>query len=312
MNKRRLPPLNSLRAFESAARNQSLTRAADELCVTHSAISRHVMKLEEYLGAQLFERKHQQVVLTRRGAAYAERLQGLLDGIEEATEACFHTRRGEQVLRIGTLSTFAMRFLIPRLARFRSQHPGVSVELESSHHNVDPAQAGVQVAIWLGTGGWPEYACEELFAEELMPVASRALLEGHPLESPDDIAPFLLLHSEGRLDDWGIWLRAMGATKVSGRKGLRLQYSSLVYQGAIDSLGLAMAQTLMVHEDLAQGRLVPVMAAPVRSGRSYYLVRERQDVDKPLISAFAAWLSEEIAAAAKAFDERAWATSCRT
>src|ERR1700733_2910640 len=108
MPKRPLPSLNALRAFESAARNQSMTRAAEELCVTHSAISRHVAKLEDYLNAKLFERGHQQVVLTKRGAAYASRLQVLFDQIQEATAEHFYTRPDNPLLRIGVLSTFAI------------------------------------------------------------------------------------------------------------------------------------------------------------------------------------------------------------
>src|SRR3954471_16475123 len=131
-NPHRLPPLNSLRVFEAAARHQSLSRAADELCVTHSAVSRHVAKLEDHLNTRLFERRHQQVVLTSRGAAYARRLTELFRELQDETTAHFFAEPQDRLLRIGVLSTFALRFLIPRLARFKARHPELTLRIESA------------------------------------------------------------------------------------------------------------------------------------------------------------------------------------
>jgi LysR family glycine cleavage system transcriptional activator len=295
MPNRRLPPLNSLRAFEAAARHQSLSRAAEELCVTHSAISRQVAKLEEFLGAKLFERKHQQVVLTKRGAAYAARLQVLFDQIQEATVAHFSAEAERTSLCIGVLSTFAMRFLIPRLARFKQRHPELTLQVESSHKPIDPNNPDIDVAIWLGNGEWPDVVAEHLFEEELIPVGSPALLAGHEIRAADDLEPFLLLHAAPRPDDWQHWLDAMGASRVDGQRGLRLEYSGLVYQGAVDGLGLAMAQTMFVQDDIAQKRLVPVIAKPFRTGRSYYLVHAKAKTGQTRIVHLLAWLKAEIA-----------------
>jgi len=294
MPKRRLPSLNALRAFESAARNQSMTRAADELCVTHSAISRHVSKLEDYLNAKLFERGHQQVVLTRRGAAYASRLQILFDQIQEATAEYFYAQPDNASLRIGVLSTFAMRFLIPRLARFKKMYPEITLQVESAHEPVSPGDENIDVAIWLGTGDWPGLVCEHLFYEELIPVGSPALLAGHELNNADDLEPFLLLHAAARYDDWQRWLKANGATRVDGYKGLRLEYSGLAYQGAIDGLGLAMAQTIFVQEDIRNKRLQPVFQQRGKTGRSYYLVHTEMKSGQPAIVHFSEWLKAEV------------------
>ena len=294
MPKRRLPSLNALRAFEAAARNQSMTRAAEELCVTHSAVSRHVAKLEDYLNAKLFERGHQQVVLTKRGAAYASRLQILFDQIQEATAEYFYARPDNASLRIGVLSTFAMRFLIPRLARFKKLYPEITLQVESAHEPISPADEEVDVSIWLGTGDWPGLVCEHLFHEELMPVGSPALLAGHDLQCADDLESFLLLHAAARYDDWQRWLKANGATRVDGYKGLRLEYSGLAYQGAIDGLGLAMAQTLFVQEDLANKRLQAAFPQRVKTGRSYYLVHTDIKSGQPAIVRFTEWLKGEV------------------
>lgn len=294
MPKRRLPSLNALRAFESAARNQSMTRAAEELCVTHSAISRHVAKLEDYLDAKLFERGHQQVVLTKRGAAYASRLQLLFDQIQDATAEYFYTQPDNASLRIGVLSTFAMRFLIPRLARFKKLYPEITLQVESAHEAVAPNDDDIDVSIWFGNGDWPGLVSDHLFDEELVPVGSPALLAGHELNHPDDLEGFLLLHAAARYDDWQRWLKANGATRIDGYKGLRLEYSGLAYQGAIDGLGLAMAQTLFVQEDIANKRLQPAFPQRVKTGRSYYLVHTDARTNRPALVRFTEWLKAEV------------------
>lgn len=282
-----------------------MSRAADELCVNHSAVSRHVVKLEEFLNARLFERKHQQVVLTRQGAAYAARLQVLFDLIEEATVGHFAEQQERSLLRIGMLTTFAMRFLIPRLARFKQLCPELTLQIESAHENVDVSKPDIDVAIWLGQGDWPDVVCHPLFAEELVPVGSKAAIAGHRIRSPDDLEPFLLLHVQGRLGDWQRWLEAMGATKVDGQRGLRLQYSSLAYQAAIDGLGLAMGQTMLVHDDIVHKRLVPVIDRPLLTGRGYYLVYPRAKSRQQRILRFAEWLKAEVEEAARAMSRSA-------
>ena len=271
-----------------------MSRAAEELCVTHSAISRHVAKLEDYLSAKLFERGHQQVVLTKSGAAYAARLQILFDEIQDATAEYFFAQHDKALLRISVLPTFAMRFLIPRLARFRKLHPGITLHVESAHEPASPTDEDVDVTIWLGTGNWPGLVSEHLFYEELIPVGSPAMLADHEITMADDLEPFLLLHAAARYDDWQRWLKANGATKVDGYKGLRLEYSGLAYQGAIDSLGLAMAQTLFVQEDIANHRLQPVSHRTIKTGRSYYLVHTKAKSVRPGIVYFTDWLKAEV------------------
>ena len=301
----RLPPLNSLRAFEAAARHQSLSRAAQELCVTHSAVSRHVAKLEDFLAAKLFERRHQQVVLTKRGAAYAGRLHELFQQIQEATATHFRADPHDAVLRIGVLSTFALRFLIPRLARFKERCPDLTLRVDSARHPTNPADPEIDVAILLGRGSAPGVVYDELFEEELVPVASPALLAGHRIRDADDLAPFLLLHAEPRPEDWNLWLRAMGASRVDGHAGLHLEYSGLVYQAAIDGLGLAMAQTLFVQDDIARRRLARIIDRPVASGRAYCVAHAEGKTGQPRIGRFVEWLKEESAQALAA-------TRCRT
>lgn len=296
MSPRRLPPLNSLRAFEAAARHQSLSRAAEELAVTHGAISRQVAKLEEFLDAKLFERRHQQVLLTKKGAAYAGRLQSLFDQIHQATLDNFDAHPDRNLLRIAVLPTFAMRLLVPRLARFKQKFPDLKLQVDTypSLPSSDP-EVDADVAVWIGNGGWPNLVCEHLFDEELVPVGSPSLIEGHTIRSVDDLRHFLLLHAQRRPNDWKTWLEAAGASKVDPQSGLRLEYSGLVYQGAIDGLGLAMAQTTFIQDDMAHGRLVKVHNKTLKTGQSYFFVYSAASAAQAKVVNFAKWLKAEVA-----------------
>ena len=301
MSMRRLPPLNALRAFEAAARHHSFSKAAKELAVTHGAVSRQVAKLEEFLGTTLFERRHQQIVLTRKGASYAARLQDLFDDLHRATLDNFETQADRNLLRIGVLPTFAMRFLVPRLAHFKEANPAIRLQVDTySPLRPNDPDIDVDVAVWWGTGNWPNMVSEPLFPEILLPVGSPALVAGHRLRSPDDLEPFLRLHARQRPGDWKMWLDAAGATKVDPQSGLRLEYSGLVYQGAVDGLGLAMAQSAFVQDDIANGRLVPLFDLPLRTGLSYYLVASEASVHRPKVIGFSAWLKSEVAGLARA------------
>lgn len=293
---RRLPPLNALRAFEAAARHRNLSRAADELCVTHGAVSRQVAKLEEYLDAKLFERGRAQLVLTPRGAAYAARLSSLFEQLHEATQQNFASARRRPQLRIGVLPTFAMRFLIPRLARFKRRYPELVLQIETSYTPLDPHATDTDVGIWRDWIASDDVLCERLWVEEIMPVASPALLGEPRPQSVDALSAYLLLHAQNRPDDWSLWLTAAGACGVDAQSGLRLEYSGLVYQGAIDGLGLAMAQTLFVQDDIAQGRLVPVFERPLASGHAYHVVSARDRCEQLHVANFIDWLKAEIAA----------------
>ncbi len=298
MSGRRLPPLNSLRAFEAAARHQSLSRAAQELAVTHGAISRQVAKLEEFLDAKLFERKHQQVILTKKGAAYAAQLQVLFDQIQNATQSNFSAQPDRGLLRIGVLPTFAMRLLVPRLARFKQRYPDLNLQVNTYAYNSpwphDP-NVEVDVGVWLGDGNWPNQITELFCPEEQRVVASPSLVAGHTIRIADDLAPFLLLHALRRPDDWRMWLEAAGATRVDPKAGLRLEYSGLVYQGAIDGLGLALAQPVFILDDVAQGRLAPLFDLPLRTGRGYYISYSPAVAEQSKVQNFVNWLKEEAA-----------------
>lgn len=291
---RRLPPLNSLRAFEAAARHQSVSAAARELCVTHGAVSQQVAKLEQFLETALFVRDGSKLKLTPDGDAYAARLTQLFDQLHEMTTSRFAASGKSDTLRIGAYPTFADKVLIPRLAQFRRVVPAVAFQIETSHTAIDPADLEVDVAVRLGTGEWPDLVCHHLGDEELLPVGSPELLCGRTLHDAHDFEPFVLLHAQQRPNDWENWLKSAGIEHVDAHGGMRFDHSGMVYQAAVNGLGLAMAQTVHVREDLEQHRLVPFADMPMKTKRSYYLVHLPSRSGDPLIAAFTQWLVSEV------------------
>jgi LysR family glycine cleavage system transcriptional activator len=292
---RRLPPLNSLRAFEAAARHESVSAAARELFVTHGAVSRHVAKLEGYLGTRLFVREGSHLKLTREGETYAAGLTQVFDQLHELTAVRIAGGKSD-TLRIGAYPTFADKVLIPRLAKFREVLPDIGFQIETSHNALDPHDLEVDVAVRLGAGDWPDLDCHYLFDEELLPVGSPTLLCGRKLHTARDFDNLVLLHAQHRPNDWETWLRSAGIEEVDAHGGMRFDHSGMVYQAAINGLGLAMAQTAHVREELAQHRLVPFADAAMKTKRSYYVVHLPSRARDPVITAFVRWLTGELSA----------------
>ena len=289
----RLPPLNAVRAFEAAARHSSMTLAAEELHVTAGAISRQVRSLEDFLGVALFERGHRQVTLTRRGDEYYRIVAKLLEELHDATRR-LKKAAGKKQLRIRAYTTFAMRWLIPRLASFHSAHPKIEVLLTASLQPVDFARDDLDGAIRLGPGDWPGVNAWRLAPNVLAPVCSRALLRsGPPLRKPEDLAQYTLLHSIARPDDWKSWLRAMKVSRdVDPHAGLSYESSAMAYQAAIGGQGVAIAQLFLVEDDIAAKRLVlPFRDRTLDMGAfTYYLVTPSGRRESAPMAQFREWL----------------------
>jgi LysR family glycine cleavage system transcriptional activator len=299
MSRRRLPPLNALRAFEATARNKSMSRAADELCVTHSAISRHIAKLEQFLGASLFDRNTRQLRPTRQGAAYAAKITRFLDEVSEATSTEFSSDAAESTIRINVPPTFASRWLLPRLTRFLANHPRLHIDLSISSENdffsTDFDQR--EFDIFVRRGAIAEYRsspCHHLFDEVLVPVYSPNLNGTAPLKDVEHFHRFTHLHAQRRVEDWAHWLRAAGTRADGCAINLCLENSDYAYQGAAHGLGIAMAQTAYVHEDLKQGRLVPASNLKLATHRAYYSgTRSKKNAPSPVVASFVSWLADQ-------------------
>ncbi|MBN3785443.1 transcriptional regulator GcvA [Burkholderia sp. Ac-20353] len=288
---RKLPPLNSLRAFEAAARLGSFTLAADELCVTHGAVSRHVQQLEAWLGRLLFERHNRRVELTDAGRAYLAEIGAAFDRIALATAQ--QLQRGAlQVLRVSAPATFSLRWLVPRLSSFQVAHPNIEVRLSTSNEPIEKLRDKVDLIIRGGPQTIDGYVADEFLSEVRLPVCSPKLLEGKTLRKPADLADFTLLHAATYPGMWPEWLAAAGQAQLTPRHSLTLEHFYLTLQGALDGLGIAMGPIALVADDVAEGRLVQPFKEPALPPWRYFTYVAAARAEDGAVCAFKDWLEQ--------------------
>lgn len=289
----RLPPLNALRAFEAAGRHLSFKQAAIELCVTQGAVSRHILNLEEHLGVSLFNRSHRQVTLTATGVAYLQETRDAFLRISDAT-ARTQSRTGERTLRIKAPPTCSIRWLVPRLGRFHALHPEIAVQVTTSHDPLDFERDDVDVGVHYGEGVSAGWHAERLFGEVLVPICGRALLRRNQNRSaPRDIARHVLLHSIRRPTDWRQWLDAAGLHGLRATQELTFENSTMTYQGAVDGLGVAIAQKALIADDVTSGRIVVPSDIEVCNASAYYLVYPAARDKSAMVRSFFSWVAGE-------------------
>jgi LysR family glycine cleavage system transcriptional activator len=286
---RRLPPLNALRAFEAAARHESFTKAADELHVTHGAVSRHVQTLEAWLDQPLFERHNRRVALTERGAVYLAEIGAALDRIALATARQIE-RSERRLLRVNALATFAMRWLIPRLSAFQLAHPATELRLTTSNARLADVQEPFDIAIRGGPDQVPGHVAQLFLPEARLPVCSPALLARLPLRQPEDLRQHTLLHAATLPEVWPLWLMAAGVPDLVPQSSVTLEHFYLTLQAALDGLGVAMGPERLVADDLAEGRLIKPFAGPSLPARSYHAYMPEARMHDPAVLAFCDWL----------------------
>ena len=286
----RLPSLNGLRAFEAAARHLSFTHAAQELNVTQTAISHQIRRLEEELGIRLFIRQSRSLVLTPQAAEYLPGIRAAFQDLRTATDRLL--RKGDdRVLTISTLTSLAVKWLLPRLSSFQEQHPEIDVRITTSTELVDFRTSNVDAAIRYGQGRWPGLDAEWLMAEHLFPVCSPKLLTGErALKRPEDLEHATLLHTSSTIDDWRLWLTAAGLpAHLSQNRGLTFDLAFMTIQAAIDGLGVAMGHTAYVADDVANGRLVVPFNVSMPSAGYYFVTPQDRPVASKL-NLFREWL----------------------
>ena len=291
---RRLPPLNALRAFEAAARLMSFTKAAEELNITPSAISHQIRGLEDYLGVRMFRRGNRALVLTDEGQNYLPALRDAFDSIHTAT-ARLAAKQAGGPLNVSLLTSFAARWLIPRLPRFQALYPGIEVRLSTTVRMVDFRREDIDCAIRHGKGQWPGLTADLLLTEDLFPVCSPSLRAGPKLlKTPRDLADHARIQTLLRPDDWRMWFNAVGISDIDPDAGPQFESSDLALRAAAEGLGVAMASSTLVAEDLKNGTLVVTFDVKLSSVGAYYFVAPEDRRDQPKIAAFRAWLLSEV------------------
>ncbi|MFC3002841.1 LysR family transcriptional regulator [Falsiroseomonas tokyonensis] len=282
-------PLNALRAFETAARHLSFTRAGLELRVTQAAISHQVKGLEELLGVPLFRRLPRGIALTDEGAALlpeiAEAFHRLGRGLER-----FEAGQAREVLTLGVVSSFALGWLLPRLERLRAACPFIDLRIETNNNRVDLAGEGLDAAIRFGDGAWHGTEAIPLLDAPLAPACAPALAAR--LRHPADLAGETLLRSY-RAEEWPRWFAALGLDAPPLR-GFIFDSSLALAEAAAQGAGVALLPLRLFTRDLRQGRLARPFAAEVSLGQ-YWLTRLHSRAPSPAMSAFQAWLLEEAA-----------------
>jgi LysR family glycine cleavage system transcriptional activator len=297
-SRRPLPSLNAVRAFEAAARHGSFRDAAEELGVTHGAISRQVGLLEEWLGgARLFRRLSRGMALTADGEALQGEFGPALEGI--AAAAWRHRNRGGEpastVLRVNALATFSLRWLLPRLSLFRRDHPGIEVQLTTSNEPLDALRDDYDVVIRGGPDTFHGYASYAVIRERRLPVCSPAILEHNPLSAASDLENHTLIHVGTMPRLWRDWLKEAGQAGLQPVATLTLDHFYLSIQAAIDGLGIAMGPSALVGDDLAAGRLVAPFPRVGLPARSYFAYVPQQEEPNPAGETFREWLTRAAA-----------------
>ena len=287
-----IPPMPALRAFEAAARTQSLTRAAETLHLTHGAISHQIKALEAMLGVRLIERAGRGIRVTEEGQRLAARLRAALaeiaDALREAGE-----RSNPRQLRVSVTPSFAARWLLPRLGNFLALHRDIDLDVRSSFALVDFRRDDTDVAIRYGYGSWPDVRAEFLLADTFFPVCSPRLAPRLPVK-PGDLAQFTLLRSDD--EAWKPWFDAAGLDWPEPSRGPIFNDSSLLLQAAADGQGIALARSSLVDAELRSGVLVRLFDVDAPSPRKHYLVYPPRLAASPKLAAFRAWLLAQIAA----------------
>jgi len=295
--RRRLPPLNALRAFEAAARHLNFSRAADELSVTPGAVSQQIQNLEDYVGAALFKRTPKGLLLTDAAQTALPALREAFDRLAEAASLLTAAVDGRR-LTLTAPPSFAAKWLVPRLGAFEQAHPQVDVWLSAAIELVDLAAGEVDVAIRYGAGRYPGLEVKRLFSETVIPVASPEHLAEHPLNTPADLANHILLHDgspdlDDSCPDWSMWLAARGLRGIDGMRGPRFNQSSLVIEAAVNGRGVALAKRTLAAADLEAGRLVAPLQIATAVDFAYYLLHPKAKGRLPQVKAFVSWIEAE-------------------
>lgn len=288
-----LPPLTTLPSYEAAARLLSFSKAAEELHVTHGAISRAIKNLEDQLGVQLFERGTRSVSLTAVGEPYARAVREVLDQLAAATAAAT-ARYSSSTLNVSTSDGFAGRWLVPRLYRFHRAHGDIDVRVSTSGKLTNFLGDGIDVAVRYGSGNYAGLTSEFLTGEEVFPVCSPKLLEGaHPLRTPQDLKHHTLIRDSFPID-WATWLASAGVDGVDPQSGITFDSATFAMESAAQGEGVVLGRTMLVAADLAAGRLVRPFGHALKSPSSFYLVYPPAAIRQRKVRAFRDWLLSEV------------------
>ena len=294
--RRKIPSLQALASFDAAARHESYTRAAQELALTQSAVSRQIGALEEFLGIALFRRTRHGVALTPAGADYARQIAPRLQALERDTLDAMSRQGTAGAVALAAVPTFATRWLMPRLPDLMRQHPELVVHIETRTRPFLFPDTEFDAALYSGTpeqvSNWAGTRALPLIEEEVLPVCAPALLRARKHWDPVDLASLPLLQQSTRPEAWRQWFEAMGVDAPAALSGPRYELYSMTAAAAAQGLGLALVPRLLIEPELARGELAVASPQPLKSGRAYWLVMPEREPSVGL-AIFARWLQQQ-------------------
>ena len=286
-----LPPLNTLRLFEAAGRHLNFKIAAQELCITPSAVSHAVQALEDWLGSALFHRNGRAITLTSAGEAYLPAVSEALGLLAYAADQGA-SRNAGNTLHISATPAFASRMVLPGLPRFRDRHPHIAVSIDTTHKVVAFPRDGADLAIRRGHGYWPGLSAELLLTETFVPVCSPQLIERLGKAATPRTAP--LIHVLGVSEDWQAWADSCGEGEIDCQKGLKVDTIEMAIEAAVQGLGIAIGRRPFIEAELSTGALVRFRDNEVLAEAGYWLVAPPDGMNRPDVLAFRDWLFDEL------------------
>jgi DNA-binding transcriptional LysR family regulator len=296
MHNRLRAAMSFLAGFEAAARTLSFTKAAAELSVTQSAMSRQIKALEDALGLQLFERLNRRLVLTAAGQTLQRSVSALLRELAETVDRLAAPAKGN-VITVGATVSFAALWLVPRLADFRRAHPGIDVRIAADNSLVDVGTRGIDLTVRFGSPATAPAGATPLFAEEVFPVCAPRLARdaARPLRSPRDLARHVLLHLHDVRRwpwlEWSQWLIANGVSGPEPAGGMSFSHYDQLIQAAVAGEGIALGRTPLIEHLLQSGKLVAPLRGRAATPRQYFLITPPGSAANPGVAAFTAWIT---------------------
>lgn len=285
----RLPPLNALRVFITAARHLSFTKASEELFVTQAAVSHQIKALEDFLGLKLFRRRNRSLLLTEEGQSYYLDIKEIFSALTLATSK-LQSRSAKGTLTVSMPPSFAIQWLVPRLSSFNQAYPDIDVRIQAVDRYEGKLAEDMDIAILYGRGNFSNAREELLYAEYLLPVCAPSLMSGaRTLNTPEDLVHCTLLHDTSR-QDWQAYARQLDIQNLNVQQGPIFSHSAMVVQAAVHGQGVALVNNVMAQAEIESGRLVCPFNQILVGKNAFYLVSHDSHAELGKIAAFREWI----------------------
>lgn len=294
MSKRLVPSMTALQCFEAAARHLNFTRAAEELHLTQSAVSKQVAQLEEMLRHHLFLRIRRRLQLTPAGALYLAEVNKILTQVDMSSRYVLTYGEQTEVLKVATQPSFGVRWLIPRLKGFGKRHPNIHLDIRNEMEPFALLQGSADVVFFFGQGTWPGATCVELFGEEVVPVCAPELLGGQELDGPGAVARQVLLQSTSRPEAWHEWFLEQGLHTDNSYHGPRFDTFYMALSAAQSGCGVALVPRYLAAKELAEGSLVVAWNHAMPSNGKHYLAFAEHAAEVPKVRALVEWIRAQL------------------